>query len=81
MEKQALPHNISEYIREHFRGSFLSEVKERKDARGHLHYDVEVSHEGMIYTLEFDEQGDLVSKDIEEAFPDEESLIDASSPD
>ena len=81
MSHSKLPHRISEYITEHFRGSFLSEVMEHRDSQGRALYDVELSHEDVIYNLRFNEKGNLVTKTMEEAFPDEDSIVDPTSSD
>jgi hypothetical protein len=81
MDQHKLPHNISEYIREHFRGSLLSEVKEHHDSHGRRLYDVELSHEDLIYQLRFDEKGVLINKTMEESFPDEDSVVDWTASD
>jgi hypothetical protein len=80
MSKNRLPSQVSEYIKEHFLGSFLSEVKERRDSHGHVFYDVELTHENLIYNLEFNQSGELVTKTMEEAITDEDSITDQLSP-
>jgi hypothetical protein len=79
MESHKIPPPIADYIQEHFLGSFLTRVNERKGPGEHTHYDVEVSHEGMVHYLEFNDHGTLLSQRMEEAFPDEHSLMDPSA--
>ncbi len=66
---QSIPFKISEYIQDHFKEDFLFEVKDIKKIREQLYYFVEVTKDDYIHSLQFNEQGDLVEKNAEEAFP------------
>jgi hypothetical protein len=66
---QTIPLKVSEYIQENFKEDFLFKVKEIKEIKGQLYYFVEVSKDDYIYSLIFNEQGNLVDKIAEEAFP------------
>lgn len=68
-EKIRLPSKASEYVRNHFREDFLFEVKDAKQVGGHRYYTVEVTKDDYIHTLRFNEDGVLVKKEDEEAFP------------
>jgi hypothetical protein len=69
MKTDKIPFKISEYITEHFVEDFLFTVKETKKIEGHTFYTIEVSKDDYIYTLRFSEDGDLISKEADEAFP------------
>lgn len=64
-------YRISDYVSRHFRGSFLYKTKTSRDAHGNIFYDVELSQDDMIHHLRFNAKGNLVSKEVEEAFPEE----------
>lgn len=69
MKASKIPHKISDYITEHFKEDFLFDIKETKKIKGHTFYTIEVSKDDYIYTLRFSEEGDLLSKEADEAFP------------
>lgn len=69
MKTEKIPYRISEYISDRFKEDFLFTVKETKKIKGHTFYTVEVSKDDFIYTLRFSEEGDLISKEADEAFP------------
>lgn len=71
MDKEKLPHKITEYITGHFREDFLFEVKEIKQAKDHTFYTIEVSKDNYIDTLRFNEDGVLIQDESDEAFPAE----------
>ncbi|HXH17684.1 MAG TPA: hypothetical protein VNJ07_01270 [Chitinophagales bacterium] len=71
MTAKKIFNQISRYISEHFRGSFLYETKTTKDAHGNIFYEVELSQDDVIHHLRFNKEGKLVSKEVEEAFPEE----------
>jgi hypothetical protein len=71
-ETQAIPFKITDYIREHFREEFLFEVKKVIQVKGHPQYEVEVSKDDYIYKLSFNENGDLLKEEAEQAFPPDE---------
>ncbi|MGC1239987.1 MAG: hypothetical protein WA874_00290 [Chryseosolibacter sp.] len=71
MDKEKLPHKITEYITGHFREDFLFEVKEIKQLKDHTFYTIEVSKDNYIDTLRFNENGVLVQDESDEAFPAE----------
>lgn len=71
MDKEKLPHKITEYITGHFREDFLFEVKEIKQVKGHTYYTIEVSKDNYIDTLRFNEDGVLIQDESDEAFPAE----------
>jgi hypothetical protein len=64
-----IPYKVSEYIQHLFREDFLFEVKNVKEINGQLRYFVEVSKDNIINFLQFNEQGELVTSSVEEAFP------------
>ncbi len=64
-----LPYGISSYIQSRFRDDFLCEVKSVKKAKGHLEYELEVTKDDSIYTLQFNDSGKLLREDAELAFP------------
>ena len=76
-----LPYGISSYIQSRFRDDFLCEVKSVRKAKGHLQYELEVTKDDNIYTLQFTDSGKLIKEEAEQAFPpdrhDELTLEDA----
>ena len=69
---QAIPIKITDYIQEHFREDFLFEVKKILHVKGHPQYEIEVSKDDVIHKLSFNENGDLLKEETEQAFlPDE----------
>ena len=66
---QKLPYRISEYIKDHFREDFLFEVKEVKQLKGRWFYTIEVTKDTYIHTLKFDEEGELIKDEADQAFP------------
>ena len=62
-----IPVKISDYINDHFKEDFLFEVKNIKEG-AHANYQIEVSKDNYIYTLQFDESGDLLSEEMSQAF-------------
>lgn len=68
-QDEKLPYGISEYIKEHFMEDFLFEVKKIKKVKDHVYYTIEVSKDNFIHTLKFNEKGDLVEEDADQAFP------------
>jgi len=64
-----LPYGISEYIKEHFREDFLFDVKEVTKVKGHTYFTVEVSKDNYIHTLKFNENGDVIKDEADQAFP------------
>lgn len=63
--KTELPYNISEYLKEHFREDFLTEIKETTNKEGHLIYEVNVSSQDSLYHLKFNSKGILIEKEME----------------
>ncbi|MEX1238928.1 MAG: hypothetical protein WEB30_04395 [Cyclobacteriaceae bacterium] len=68
---QKLPYGISEYIKEHFREDFLLDVKAVKRLKSHVYYVIEVTKDNYIHTLKFDENGNLMKDDADQAFPED----------
>ena len=68
---EKLPYGISEYIKQHFREDFLFEVKEVRKVSGQWYYAVEITKDNYIHTLRFNEKGELVNAEAEQAFPAE----------
>jgi hypothetical protein len=66
---QKLPYRISEYVKDHFREDFLFEVKEAKQVKGHWYYAVEVTKDDYIHRLRFNEDGELIKDEADQAFP------------
>jgi hypothetical protein len=66
---QKLPYRISEYIKDHFREDFLFELKQSKQLKGRWYYIVEITKDNYIHTLRFDEDGNLIKDETDEAFP------------
>jgi hypothetical protein len=69
IDKIKLPYAATEYIAKRFRKEFLFELKEHKQVGGKGVYVVEVSQDGFIYTLRFDEKGLLTGEEVDPAFP------------
>lgn len=67
--EQKIPSGISDYINDHFREDFLFTVKGVKEISGHTVYTIEVSKDDYIHTLRFNENGHLLKKEAEQAFP------------
>jgi hypothetical protein len=66
---QKVPYKIADYIKEHFKEDFLFEVKEVREINGKLHYLIEVAKNNFIHTLLFNEAGELVQEEANQAFP------------
>jgi hypothetical protein len=66
---QKLPYRISEYIKDHFQEDFLFEVKEARQIKGHWNYTVQVTKDNYIQTLRFNEEGELIKEEADQAFP------------
>lgn len=67
--KEKLPYKISDYITERFREDFLFKVKEVSQIHGQTYYTIEVAKDDYIHTLVFNEDGQLVKDQADEAFP------------
>ena len=70
-----LPAKASEYIKDRFPGTFLCDVKSVRDPNGHLYYNVTVTKDDVISRYRFDEHGAIVSKSVEEAFPEDDQPL------
>ncbi|MGZ4033402.1 MAG: hypothetical protein ACXVPU_08270 [Bacteroidia bacterium] len=57
-----IPFGISEYIKKHFEGSFLSEIKEEADNAGQKIFKVDISHENSLYHLKFNSAGSIIEE-------------------
>ncbi|MBL6448748.1 hypothetical protein JMN32_20720 [Fulvivirga sp. 29W222] len=64
-----LPYKISAYINDHFKEDFLFDVKRIRKGEQGVIYTVEVSKDGYIHELNFNEEGKVLSQDTEQAFP------------
>jgi hypothetical protein len=64
-EKNPIPAGISEYIRDHFRDDYLTEVRTVKNKAGDLFYFVDVTHDQNLFHLKFDAHGRLVLQETE----------------
>jgi len=62
-----IPSKISDYINVHFKEDFLFEVKNVREGV-QANYHIEVSKDNYIYTLQFNESGDLLSEEVSQAF-------------
>ena len=69
LDKQKLPYAATEYITKRFREDFLFEFKERRKVKDKWVYVVEVSQDGYIHSLHFDERGGLLNEEVDPAFP------------
>jgi hypothetical protein len=69
MKNPNLPYRITEYINGHFKEDFLFEVKDVRKVKNRWFYTVEVSKDNYIQTLKFNDKGEVISGDTEEAFP------------
>lgn len=65
LEENKIPEAISEYIKKHFQGEFLTDIKTAKDNDGAVYYTVDISHENTLYHLEFNAIGKLMSEETE----------------
>lgn len=68
---QKLPQKISEYITGHFKEDFLFEVKDVRQEHNRMVYIIEVSKDGYINTLKFNQEGNLVWEESSKAFPED----------
>ena len=64
---EKIPLKVSEYVNNHFREDFLFEIKEMK-SKGRLCYQVDVSKDNFEYKLLFNERGELLKEETENAF-------------
>ena len=71
-DTQTIPMKITDYIQDHFREEFLFEVKTIIQVKGHPQYEIEVSKDDFIHKLSFNENGDLLKEETEQAFPPDE---------
>ncbi|MDI1355211.1 MAG: hypothetical protein PSX36_09845 [bacterium] len=62
---EELPHKISEFITNNFRGEFLSDIKKIRDKRGKDIYDVSISHDNTLHHLRFNALGVLIERNAE----------------
>ncbi|HEX5168376.1 MAG TPA: hypothetical protein VFW11_04340 [Cyclobacteriaceae bacterium] len=69
MKANKIPAKVLDYVSEHFRDDFLFEVKASKKVHGRNVYSIEVSKDNYIYTLLFNEQGDMIKSEVVQAFP------------
>ena len=63
--KKPIPAGISEYIREHFRNDFLTDIRAVKNKSGELFYYVDVTHDKNLFHLKFDAYGNLLLRETE----------------
>jgi hypothetical protein len=77
-----IPYKISEYITENFKEDFLFEVKEIIQIKGHNYFSIEVSKDDIIHKLKFDEIGNFIKEEVDQAFPPDihEDLISKDLP-
>lgn len=68
-DSHKIPLGISDYITGHFREDFLFEVKEIRNFGRHVVYTVEVSKDNYTHILLFNENGDLIKKEVSPSFP------------
>jgi hypothetical protein len=61
----AVPEKISEYLNGHFSSDFVCGIVKRKDKKGEAYYDIDVTHDGLLYQINFDSEGNFISKTIE----------------
>lgn len=61
----AIPPAISEYIRDHFKEDFLTEINSYMNSKGEINYSVDISNENTLYHLKFHSDGRLFQKDME----------------
>ena len=64
-----LPVKINDYIQRHFRGEFLFKINSVRKTGNHTVYDLDIAQDEHIYHLKFDENGWLMRKEVEEAYP------------
>jgi hypothetical protein len=61
-----LPHHeVSTYIRNHFREGYLTNIKSMKGERGGISFKVDVTENDIVYHLEFDTEGKLINNESE----------------
>ncbi|SMO65947.1 hypothetical protein [Solitalea koreensis] len=68
---EVIPYKISEYIQEHFRDDFLSEIKKVRDLQN-VFYEVEITQNNLTYYLRFNEMGTLISEEADPTFPEDD---------
>ena len=71
-DAQTIPIKITDFIQEHFREDFLFEVKKIIHVKGRPQYEIEVSKDDLIHKLHFNENGDILKEETEQAFPQDE---------
>ncbi|UKJ06711.1 hypothetical protein [Solitalea lacus] len=69
---EIIPYKISEYIKEHFREDFLSEIKKVKNASGKTLYLAEITQNNLTYHLMFNEKGVIVNEEADPNFPQDD---------
>ena len=70
--KEVIPYKISEYIQEHFRDDFLSEIRKAHDTFGRTFYEVDITQNELTYHLTFNERGTLMKEEAEPTFEQDE---------
>ncbi len=63
--KTPIPAGISEYIKNHFRDDYLTDIRTVTGNSGDTSYFVDVTHDKSLFHLKFDSQGKLVLQETE----------------
>lgn len=69
IKPEKVPYKISEYIRNTFREDFLCSIKSYSGDKGNKFYTAEVTKDDLIHYLKFDDKGNLMKDDADQAFP------------
>lgn len=73
---ESIPIGINQYIHQHFKDDFLTDIRPVKNSKGENSWLVDVTHDSAIYHLVFDSKGVLVENVIENIeFPGEDVEI------
>ena len=62
---EQVPAGINQYINENFKDDFLTDIRPVSDKKGEVNWIVDVTHNGCLYHLRFNGNGELMEKDIE----------------
>ncbi|MBS9525279.1 hypothetical protein KI659_14770 [Litoribacter alkaliphilus] len=73
-----LPVKAVEYLKENFRKEFIFDLKGTRKIEGETFYQVEVSKDGLIHQLTFNQSGQKISEIADDAFPSEEGNAESN---
>jgi hypothetical protein len=73
MDKSKIPVKVLEYLKENFEPGFQFELLGTSKMDGHQVYDIEVFMDNTIIKLSINENGGVINKESQDAFPTDPS--------